>query len=359
MVKPMFQIARYLRPKKFRDVLGQSNSVNIIHSALCKNRMLPVCILYGASGVGKTTIARLIAMWLCCRNKEEDEPCGSCPQCVNIINDSHPDVFELDGGAYTGVDDVKNMLSNLEYAPSMSQKKIYILDEVHMLSKHAITCLLKRFEEPMESVQFVLATTNIDKIPDAMLSRSFRIMLSSIDTGIIYDRLEEICNENQISFAKDALMILAKCSHGSMRQALSYLEQITIICDEINKDDVRNMLGRASDEVIEQILLYASSGNKSKIGALLFNIKHLNPMGIISQILEHISNRIDDSDFLINLGYDIAESALIMHKAPFGMDLLNIIISRAIMKNVDSKPIKQEKGSLLLEEAKNIFDLAN
>lgn len=361
MSSSIHQIARYMRPKKFSEVVGQDNAVKIVHLALQKNLMLPVCTIFGPSGVGKTTLARLIGMWQCCEHKVDNEPCGKCVNCTAIVNDNHPDVFELDGGAYTGVDDIKNMLSNIDYKTSIASKRIYILDEVHMLSKHAITSLLKRFEEPTKNVQFILATTNPDKIPDTLLSRSFRIVMHSVEDNHICDKLRNICDENGIKYELQALEAIAKYSYGSVRQAMSYLEQAFIISENnVQLSDIESMLGRASNDLIDQ-LVHKIRNKNTDIMDLTMQCRQLNPVSIASQIIERIKATIhDNSSFLTNFMYDLAESALILHKCPFAHDMLDVAIVRAIIRNSNEnnthRPQSEFKLSLA-EEARKMFNL--
>lgn len=341
MSTQIFQIARYLRPRKFKDVIGQEMAVKIVHGALYHNRMLPVCILHGPSGVGKTTIARLIAMWFCCENHIDDEPCGTCTQCIDIINDAHPDVFELDGGAYTGVDDIREMLTNLEYQTVIAQKRIYIIDEAHMLSKHAMTCLLKRFEEPMAHVQFILATTHVEKLPDTMISRSFRVSLSDVSTSHIYSRLEQICNDNEMQYDTEALHMLAQYSYGSMRQALSSLEQINVLNTDkkISVINIEKMFGLMSHDVLQKITDGIVSQDMQAVSQLMTHLSHANPITVVSQILEKI-RMMSKSEYLLNFAYSLAESSLVLHKVPFARDLLEICILRAMLMHM--RPINAE-----------------
>lgn len=385
MSSTMFQIARYSRPYKFADVIGQNNAVNAVHQALLQNKLLPVCILYGPSGVGKTTIARLIAMWMCCEQRIENEACGLCSQCQNIINGSHPDVFELDGGAYTGIDDIRDMLSNLDYQTVMSSKRIFILDEVHMLSKHAITCLLKRFEEPMDNIQFILATTNIDKLPETIISRSFRIMLSSISTQNISHHLEKICNKYHTKYTIEALQILSKHSHGSMRQALSSLEQMSILYnDDVSSEHVEKMFGLIPTDILSKLIECIVNQDIQAIQSLLLRMTpNASSIMVISQILESIHKlEIPKSNYITNFAYDLAESALVLNKVPFANNLLNTCILRAIYKNITLQSTDKQNQSQklddisddlckhkkidpsndeldLLEEAKHVFNIAD
>lgn len=333
-------IARTLRPKKFADIVGQTTSVRLIQQALIRNLMLPVCSIYGPSGVGKTTFARLIAMWQCCTDRQNNEPCGICTNCSMILNDTHPDVFELDGGTYTGVENIKSLLDTCNYSTcveNLNNKKVYILDEVHMLSKHAMTALLKRLEEPLNNLQFILATTNVEKLPDTILSRSFKIRLDPVPQVVINQYLQKVCEVIGSKADTESLSYISYAANGSMRQALSFLEQISIIANSnISADITQEVLGIASHNIIGSFIDLFDSSDIDKMFVLLQNIKHVEPMLFLKQILSKIQDKIWDktaSTKLIRIGYDLAEASIVMHKSPYSNNILEICIGYALANN--------------------------
>ena len=332
-------IARVLRPHKFTEVIGQDIAVKLIKNALLNKLMLPVCTLFGPSGVGKTTLARLIAMWECCTNHIDDEPCGECVNCKSIISDSHPDVFELDGGTYTGVDNIKSMLEGMSYATSSANrnnKRIYILDEVHMLSRHAMTALLKRFEEPMDNTQFILATTNIEKLPETILSRSFQIRLNSVDTETVALHLQLVARQGGYQIDKESVDYITYAAQGSVRQGLSFLEQATILCGgTIRADATRQMLGLASQEAVDKIVDNIIDREIDKLFELLAELHEVQPMMLMKQVLHTIQLRSKDDEQALRIAYDLAEASIVMHQSPYSDNILPICLGYVSVKNYE------------------------
>jgi DNA polymerase-3 subunit gamma/tau len=294
--------------------------------------MLPVCIIYGPSGVGKTTIARLIAMWQCCTSLINNEPCGECANCVAIINNANPDVYELDGGTYTGIEAIKLMLEGMEYSTLLSTKKIYILDEVHMLSKSSISALLKKFEEPLDGVQFILATTNIEKLPDTIISRAFRIPLNSISNELITNNLAKIAKDNNIIYDDKVLDYISDMSNGSVRQSLSLFEQLAILCNNnITKNPALKMFGLSDSDMINDIVEILQ--NKTPAYLMEYLSLREKSANLIKQVLGEIQNRLragKASDRLIKIAYKLADASMIIHKSPYSEYLIEICLGNSM-----------------------------
>tara|TARA_B100001121_G_scaffold139123_1_gene121917 strand:- start:18 stop:1712 length:1695 start_codon:yes stop_codon:yes gene_type:complete len=250
-------LARKYRPQKFKDLVGQELLVQIISSAIINNRLAHAYVLTGVRGVGKTTTARLIAMSINCqkRDKENCEPCGDCDSCKSTGIDSNLDVFEMDAASNTGVDDIREIIDNVKYKPVIGKYKIFIIDEVHMLSKSAFNALLKTLEEPPEHVKFIFATTEVKKIPITVLSRCQRFDLLRIENKVLTEHLLNIVSKEKIDIDKDAVALIVRAADGSIRDGLSLLDQaITNQNIKIDTKSIITMLGLAEREKIFDLL---------------------------------------------------------------------------------------------------------
>ena len=257
-------LARKYRPQKFKDLVGQDLLVQILSNAITNDRLAHAYVLTGVRGVGKTTTARLIAMSINCQNRENNscEPCGECDSCKSTGVDSNLDVIEMDAASNTGVDDVREIIDNVKYKPVVGKYKIFIIDEVHMLSKSAFNALLKTLEEPPLHVKFIFATTEVKKIPITVLSRCQRFDLLRIENKNLTDHLLNIVKKEKIDIDKDAISLIVRAADGSIRDGLSLLDQaISNQNIKIDSKVIINMLGLAEREKVFDLLEYILSGN--------------------------------------------------------------------------------------------------
>ena len=339
-------LARNCRPKRFSEVVGHDSFVKLIQTALQKNLLNAPSVFYGQAGVGKTTFARLIALWFACEQRTSDV-CGVCAGCISVINNSHPDVVEVDGATETSIDSMRALLETVVYKPFRAEKRVYIIDEVHMLSKHAISAMLKALEEPPEHVQFVLATTEIDKIPKTLLSRCFKVFLSSIDNTSIKKYVLSLIEQRKGSIDEVSLKILLNYANGSMRQALSILDQLLILCNgNINANTTKEFLGFVTDETLSDIISAALNKDMKKLLPLIdMNNYNLQPIIFFQMLLQQIKRHViaDPSDRLIKIGYNMAEGMLILHNTPYPYDVLPLIILRSFCCDVESSHTEYTK----------------
>jgi len=241
-------LARKYRPQTFKDLIGQEILVKILTNSIIENRIAHAYLLTGVRGIGKTTTARLIAMSLNCEKRLKDtcEPCGTCESCSSIREDSNLDVLEIDAASKTGVDDIRELIENVKYKPVVSPYKIFIIDEVHMLSKNAFNALLKTLEEPPDHVKFIFATTEVKKIPITILSRCQRFDLHRIGNEKLISHLLDISKKENIIIKKEALALIVRYADGSMRDGLSLLDQAIVNGkDQISSETIVEMLGLA------------------------------------------------------------------------------------------------------------------
>ena len=256
-------LARKYRPLNFTKLVGQNNLIKTLSGSIERGRLAHAYILTGVRGVGKTSTARIIAKLFNCTNPEKSSeiainPCGVCDSCLGIAEGKNIDVLEIDAASNTGVDNIRELIDGVGYKPLTSKFRVYIIDEVHMLSKGAFNALLKTLEEPPEHVKFIFATTEIRKVPITILSRCQRFDLQIVPSKILIDHLKWVCEEEKINFTLEALQIIVRVSGGSVRDALSLLDQSASISgDDIKSETISFMLGLpsrvSSIEIVENI----------------------------------------------------------------------------------------------------------
>ncbi len=261
-------LARKWRPKTFADLVGQEHVVKALRNALEKGRLHHAYLLTGTRGVGKTTIARILAKSLNCEHPKEGEPCGQCQSCRDIDTGRFVDLLEIDAASNTGIDNIREVLENAQYAPTAGKYKVYIIDEVHMLSKSAFNAMLKTLEEPPEHVKFILATTDPHKVPVTVLSRCLQFILRNMTAQQVADHIAHVLDSEQIPYETPALALLGRAAAGSMRDALSLLDQaIAMGSGKVAEQDVRQMIGAVDKRYLYELLQSIADQN----GAALMN----------------------------------------------------------------------------------------
>lgn len=288
--------ARAYRPSTFSAIKGQDVAVRILKNAIETDRLGHAILLTGIRGVGKTTSARLIAKTISCLAPTKDiEPCGECASCKAMQLESHLDIIEMDAASHTGVDDVREIIETVAYAPTIGKYKVYVIDEVHMLSKNAFNALLKTLEEPPSHVLFIFATTELVKVPETIVSRCVHIPLRKASEVEIYENLAEVCQKESIEFEESALKILALNAGGSFRDSLSLLEKAVAFSrgvdgDILSEDFVYKILGRFHTQSIVDIFSCVIEGNTKEALDILSEAKehNLSPKQFISDLLELI-----------------------------------------------------------------------
>jgi len=255
-------LARRYRPKKFDEVVGQEPIARTLKSAIATGRVAHAYLFCGTRGVGKTTMARILAEALNCEKGPTAEPCGKCDICTSIHRGEDVDVLEIDGASNTGVDDVRTLRENAYYRPARARYKIYYIDEVHMLSTNAFNALLKILEEPPEHVLFLFSTTNPEKLPATILSRCQRFDFRAVPTERIAEHLANICKQEKVKADAEALLAIAREGRGSVRDALTLLDQaIAVGGGKVTIDAVRDSVGAVSGDQMLALLAACADGD--------------------------------------------------------------------------------------------------
>jgi len=287
-------LARKYRPSNFDDLIGHEAMVRTLSNALEAGRLAHAFVLTGTRGIGKTTTARIIARGLNCTGADGTggptvHPCGVCDNCVAIAEDRHQDVLEMDAASRTGVDDIRELIDGVRYLPINARYKIYIIDEVHMLSKNAFNALLKTLEEPPEHVKFIFATTEIRKIPVTVLSRCQRFDLKRVDAATLADYFGKIAQKEEASVSEEALALIARAAEGSVRDGLSLLDQAIAHGDgTVDAEQARDMLGLADRSRMLDLLEVVFQGNVAEALSILRTQydRGADPVVIIQDLLE-------------------------------------------------------------------------
>ena len=329
-------LALKYRPQEFKDLIGQEVMAQTITNAIKLGKTPNAYLLTGIRGVGKTTTARLIAKSLnCLKNSNTEENCSLdnfCDSCIEIINSNHMDILEMDAASKTGIDDIRELIENAKYSPTSAKYKIFIIDEVHMLSRQAFNGLLKTLEEPPPRLKFILATTEVRKIPVTILSRCQRFDLKRVNLEKLFLHLKNIAKKENGNISDNALQLIARASEGSVRDAISLLDRALISQSihnkEIQDQDVRQMLGLA---------------DRSKLISLFKEILLGNQIEAIKHLKELIDNGLDAKNFL----NDILEIIYLFNRrinlGPIEKDLMisesEIQLINEYSKNLDSQDI--------------------
>lgn len=281
---------RKYRPQNFNDLYGQDSIKEILKDSIINNKLAHAYCFNGPRGTGKTSTAKLFAKAINCENAKEGIACGECNSCKNF--NENPDIIEIDAASNNGVEEIRELRDNVKILPSNSKYKIYIIDEVHMLSQSAWNAFLKTLEEPPKHVIFILATTEIQKVPITVLSRCQRFTFRKIPKNIICERILSIANEENIDIDESAADYIADLSDGGMRDALGYLDQLSKENKKITTEVIQNCFGIISDNTIEEIFKSASSGNIETITNIFNDIANqgLEINLLISKILNYLYN---------------------------------------------------------------------
>ena len=287
-------LARKYRPQNFTDLIGQDVLVRTLSNAFSQSRLAHAFILTGVRGVGKTTTARIIAKGINCigadgKSSATIDPCGVCANCTAIMEDRHVDVMEMDAASRTGVDDIREILDGVRYKPVTARNKVYIIDEVHMLSRNAFNALLKTLEEPPENVKFIFATTEIRKVPVTVLSRCQRFDLKRLGIEDLARLFATVCKKENVTIDRDALYALGRAADGSARDGLSLLDQsMALSVGEITAEVVQGMLGSSDRANIFDLFEKTMSGDiKPALNHLeKMNQNGIDPLLIVQDLLE-------------------------------------------------------------------------
>ncbi|HEY1266172.1 MAG TPA: DNA polymerase III subunit gamma/tau [Candidatus Binatia bacterium] len=290
-------LARKWRPQTFKDIVGQSHVTQVLRNAIGTGRIAHAYLFTGVRGVGKTTAARVLAKALNCERGPAADPCNECSQCLEITEGRSLDVYEIDGASNRGIDEVRQIIENVKYQPARSRFKIYIIDEVHQVTKDAFNALLKTLEEPPEFVKFILATTEPHRLPETILSRCQRFDFRRIQTREAIERLREIAAKESLKISDGALLLLAREAEGSMRDAQSLLEQMLSYAPpesgtSIDERLVENILGVTDRRVLYDISAAVLQGDAKKAVEIVAQVvdQGKDVARLSRELVEHFRN---------------------------------------------------------------------
>ena len=383
---------RKFRPLKFEDMVGQEHITKTLRNQIIADRVGHAYLFNGGRGTGKTTAAKILARAVNCLNPKDGEPCNECDICKEILSGSLTDVVEMDAASNNGVDDVREIREEVNFLPTKAKYRVYIIDEVHMLSTGAFNALLKTLEEPPEHVKFILATTEPQKIPTTILSRCQRFDFKKIGNEDIIKRLKIICSESEIKISDDALKTIAILSEGAMRDAISILERCAQEnIDEINVKDIKDLVGLPSIEYINKVAEGIASCDETKAlegfedikdaGKDIYNflwelIKYLkdvliykatNKLELYSEdeleLVKKLADQID-KERLVKIIYDLSETANEIKWSGEKSIIVEVALIKACRKEIFTNTTGNSTGGnlekrfeLLEEEIKKLQEM--
>jgi len=285
--------ARKYRPQTFGDVSSQEFVTDTLKNAIKTGKIAHAYILSGPRGVGKTTIARIFAKALNCKNPKDGEPCNECESCIEITKGTHPDVFELDAASNRGIDDVRAIQDAAKFYPIKGKKKFFIVDEVHMLTGAAFNAMLKILEEPPEYLVFILATTNPEKVPQTILSRCQRYILKRIKIEEIIANIKEIAKEEKIKIDEESLFLIAKLGDGALRDSQGVFDMAVSYCgNNIKFENLNTFLNLPDKETFFKISSYIQEGNSKELISFFNSLidQGFDLQTFFNGLLEHLRN---------------------------------------------------------------------
>jgi DNA polymerase-3 subunit gamma/tau len=339
-------IYRKFRPKIFDDVLGQEHVTRTLKNQIMSNNIAHAYLFSGIRGTGKTSTAKIFARAVNCLNNHEGNPCNECEICISILDETNMDVIEMDAASNNGVDDIRELRDKVMFLPVKSKYKVYIIDEVHMLSKGAFNALLKTLEEPPEHLLFILATTEPQKIPPTILSRCQRFDLKRINADIIVENMKKICNELEIKYEEKALKLIAANSEGAMRDAQSILDRCISFNSQVDYDTVINLLGTVNYQVVLEAVEAIVDKNIVKAMSLVDNI--LNSGKEITFFLDEliicfrnmlIMKTTNSSDNLMRISEDETNEIIELNKKISVEEIVKIIEELSIAQSECKKAL--------------------
>ena len=373
-------LARKWRPNSFQEMAGQEHVLQALINALDNDRLHHAYLFTGTRGVGKTTIARILSKCLNCEVGVSSTPCGTCASCVEIAAGRFIDLIEIDAASRTGVDDMRELLDNVQYAPARGRYKIYLIDEVHMLSKSSFAALLKTLEEPPPHVKFLFATTDPHKLPITVLSRCLQFNLKNLSAGRIAQHLQFVLEQEKLPFEELALKALARAADGSMRDALSLTDQaIGHGGGQINESDVNAMLGTIDRSYALTICQALTQGEGSHLLAQVEKIAELSPdyemvladmlsiwhqVAILQTVPEALNNDVSHYSELLELASSVSREDIQLyyqicmlgrkdlHLAPDLKSGFEMVLLRALAFRPETAPaVKQSVPPVVPREA--------
>jgi len=297
-------LARRLRPSRFSELIGQDQTVRALANALDSGRLHHAYLFTGTRGVGKTTVARILAKCLNCEKGITSDPCGSCSACAEIKENRFMDLIEVDAASRTGVDDTRELLENAQYLPSRGRFKVYLIDEVHMLSTASFNALLKTLEEPPEHIKFLLATTDPKKVPVTVLSRCLQFQLRNLSSDSITNYLQKVLDDEGVGYEIPAIEVIAKNAQGSARDALSLTDQAIAFGDgNISHENVVDLLGVVGRDEVNAMLEALESGSSQRVFQFSAELAERNTS--FSELLKGMIESLHEMAVEISLGKSI------------------------------------------------------
>ncbi len=354
----METLYRKYRPKKFSEIVGQEHVKKVLMRALEEDRVSHAYIFAGPRGTGKTSTARILAKALNCENRQGAEPCGTCHSCKAIDEGTFMDVVELDAASNRGIDEIRRIRDAASFRPIEGKYKVYVIDEVHMLTKEAFNALLKTLEEPPEHVVFILATTNLEKVPPTIVSRCQVLEFRNLPDELITKRLKEISEKEKIDISDDALKYISKRAMGGMRDALTMLEQVWKFSGgkHIDVKDVEDALGLIRSDIVRDYVNAIVEGNVEKLKKVIDEVhysgKELHVL--IQEAIDHVLERINSGEFnliplsreLLNIMREMRSfenKRLYLHAASLALMKRVEIPAQQKVEKVEKKEVEDEK----------------